>query len=197
MVRRLASARAEGLAVNRRAFTLIELLTVIGIIAVLTALLMPAIGLVRDKVRRSQAGSTVAALHQAMMGYAAEERRHRFPTAAVDLSLGWAPEDAAPPVKGTLNLLEDQGFDFGREGLDRSVAAPHPLLDPWKRPYRYQVDADLLGATGPQRPLGCDGVSPPLEAWNATGTRPWAYIWSTGRDGSTDGTGWVYVRDDR
>jgi prepilin-type N-terminal cleavage/methylation domain-containing protein len=179
---------------NRRAFTLIELLTVIAIIAVLTALLIPAIGLVRDKVRRSQAGSTVAALHQAMMGYAAEERRHRFPTAAVDLSLGWAPEDAAPPVKGTLNLLAEQGFEFDREGLDRTVV-PHVLQDPWKRPYRYQADADLLGATGPQRPLGCDGVSPPLESWNAAGTRPWAYIWSTGRDGSADGTGWVYQRD--
>ena len=182
---------------NRRAFTLVELLTVIAIIAVLAALLIPAVGLVRDRMRRSQAVAMVAALHQAMQSYAAEDRRHRFPTQAADLSLAWAPEDASPPAAGTLNLLVAQGFDFDRAGLDRGVAAPHPLLDPWKRPYRYQADADLLGATGAQRPLGCDGTSPPLEAWNAAGVRPWGYIWSTGRDGSTDGTGWIYQRDDR
>lgn len=178
----------------RRAFTLIELLTVIAIIVILAAMLIPAIGLVRDKVKRSQAASTVAALHQAMQGYAAEERRHRFPTAAVDFSLGWAPEDAAPAT-GVLNLLESQGFEFDRSSLDRSVAAPYPLLDPWKRPYRYQADADLLGASGAQRPLGCDGVTPPLDAWNAAGVRPWGYIWSTGKNATADGVGWIYQRD--
>lgn len=179
---------------SRRGFTLIELLVVMAIIATLTAILIPAIGLVRDKVRRSQAAGMVAALHQAMFSYAAEERRHRFPTAAADLGLGWAPPEAAP-ASGVLNLLEAQNFDFDRSALDRSVAAPYPLLDPWRRPYRYQADADLLGTSGAQRPLGCDGVSPPLEAWNAAGVRPWAYIWSTGRDGSADGRGWIYQRD--
>ncbi len=179
---------------SRRAFTLIELLTVIAIIATLTAIMVPVLGLVREKVRHSQATSTVAALHQAMQGYAAEERRHRFPTAAADLALCWAE---AAPAFGVLNLLDAQGFEFDRSTLDRSVASPYPLLDPWKRPYRYQADAELLGSSGAQRPLGCDGKTPPLDGWNAAGIRPWGYVWSTGKGGTTDGVGWVYQRDSR
>jgi prepilin-type N-terminal cleavage/methylation domain-containing protein len=181
---------------GRTAFTLIELLTVIAIIAILAALLMPAINVVREKVRKSQAQSTVAALHQAMQGYAAEERRHRFPTAATDLSLGWSPPEMAG-AGGTLNLLENQGFEFDRASLDRSVAAPYPLHDPWHRPYRYQVDGDLLGTSGAQRPLGCDGTTPPLEGWNAQGIRPWGYVWSLGSAAAADGTGWIYQHDGR
>jgi hypothetical protein len=52
-----------------------------------------------------------------------------------------------------------------------------------------------LGATGAQRPLGSDGVTAPLTAWNAAGVRPWGYVWSRGRDAQADGTDWIYQHD--
>ena len=178
----------------RSAFTLIELLVVIVILALLAGIILPAISLVREQVRRNQARSTVALLHHALQAYAAEERRHRFPPATGEVTLQWSPEGVG---SGILTLLHAQGIRVELAGLDRGGTPPFTLMDPWKRPYRYKADNELLGATGAQRPLACDGVQPPLDAWNAAGTRPWGYVWSTGSDGSPDGIGWIYQRDGR
>ena len=178
------------------AFTLLELLVVIVVIVALLGMLLPVIIMVREQARRNQAAALVAQLHHAVQAYASEERRHRFPPAATDLALGWAPPEAASAA-GVLNLLQDQGIEVDRTSLDHRGTPPFRLLDPWKVPFRYQADNDLLGVSGAQRPLGCDGVSAPLSAWNAAGIRPWGYVWSVGKDATADGTGWIYQRDNR
>jgi len=171
---------------------LIEILVVIAIIAVLVAMLMPAIGIIRERVRKAQAGEQVSEIHMALQHYAAEDSRHRYPpqTAAADLTLRLDPADANP---GNLNLLRKFGFEIDLSGLIRTDPAPYALGDPWKRPYQYQVDSDLLGVSGAQRP------QPPAicPAWNAAGTRPWGYVWSQGPKGLADGKEWIYVRDDK
>lgn len=177
-------------------FTLIELLVVIAVIGILAGLLLPALGMVRERARRTQATSTVTNIHQALQTYAAEERRHRFPPHVVSLGLEWTPAGDAAGL-GVLNLLEHHGFNFDRSALDRTTSPPYILKDPWRRPYQYQADNDLLGVSGAQRPLGSDGVLPPLSDWNAAGIRPWGYVWSTGNAGTTDGVGWIYQRDNR
>jgi prepilin-type N-terminal cleavage/methylation domain-containing protein len=57
---------------RRSGFTLIELLVVISIIAVLAALLLPAIGMVRDSAKRTRCESNLRQLALAMQGYAAD-----------------------------------------------------------------------------------------------------------------------------
>jgi prepilin-type N-terminal cleavage/methylation domain-containing protein/prepilin-type processing-associated H-X9-DG protein len=56
----------------RRAFTLIELLVVISIIAVLAAMLLPAIRMVREAARSSTCASSLRQLHLGVLGYAAD-----------------------------------------------------------------------------------------------------------------------------
>jgi type II secretory pathway pseudopilin PulG len=162
----------------------------ISIIAVLASLLIPAIGLVRERVRSTQALERVAEIHMALQHYAAEERRHRYPpqSSATDLSLRLDPSDAAP---GNLNLLRQGGFEIDTSGLSGEGPAPFALLDPWKRPYQYQADNDLLATQGAQRPQPL-AVCP---GWNAAGSRPWGYVWSTAKAGAADGIGWIYVKD--
>lgn len=174
---------------RRKAVTLIELLVVVTIIMILIGLLLPALAAARQRSNRTRAAERVSQLHFALQNYAGEDRRHRYPPqmSATDFTIRWDPSNTTP---GNFNALIAAGHKVDLGDFDRSTPAPHPMLDPWGRPYQYSVDSDLLAFSTPQRPL-------PLEAWNTAGARPWAYVWSTGQAGSTDGTGWIYRRDDK
>ncbi len=64
---------------NRSAFTLVELLVVIAIIAILIALLVPAIQFIRESARRTNCTSNMRQLAAANSGY--EQRKGRYPGA--------------------------------------------------------------------------------------------------------------------
>jgi prepilin-type N-terminal cleavage/methylation domain-containing protein len=57
---------------TKRAFTLIELLVVIAIIAVLMAILMPALRKVKENARRISCAANLSSLAKGMRVYAAE-----------------------------------------------------------------------------------------------------------------------------
>lgn len=181
--------RHAGTAPGTPGFTLLELLMVIAIILVLMGLLGAGIAMVRQRVFAAQAVSRVTQLQWALDNYATEDRRHRYPaqTGPADFTIRFDPSGGAP---GNFNALVAAGHQPDLNHFDRSVPPPWPLLDPWKRPYGYRVDDDLMAFATPQRPLDLPG-------WNSKGVRPWAYLWSTGRKATTDGEGWIYVKDDR
>jgi prepilin-type N-terminal cleavage/methylation domain-containing protein/prepilin-type processing-associated H-X9-DG protein len=66
---------------RRRAFTLVELLVVIGIVAVLIALLVPALGRAREGARRTVCASNLRQLAGACLAYA-QAHRGQLPGAA-------------------------------------------------------------------------------------------------------------------
>lgn len=66
-------------AARPRAFTLIELLTVIAIIGILAAIIIPTVGKVRDSARASKSLSNLKSIGQAMLVHA-NENKNRLPT---------------------------------------------------------------------------------------------------------------------
>jgi prepilin-type N-terminal cleavage/methylation domain-containing protein len=75
----------------RRGFTLIELLTVIAIIGILAAILIPTVGRVRQSARTAQSGSNLRELHRSTILYA-QEMRNALPRGTDDGTgrVGWA-----------------------------------------------------------------------------------------------------------
>jgi len=81
----------------RRAFTLVELLVVIAIIAVLIALLIPALSGVREQANRVKCMSNLRSIGQAMKLYA-NDNKERYPrTLYVDGSNAYFFNDEARP----------------------------------------------------------------------------------------------------
>ncbi len=171
----------------RSAFTFIEVLMTVSILVVLMGLLLPVLSIVREQVHRTRAREQIAEIHMALQHYASEERRHRYPTQSDDLSLRYDPTRATIE---NLNALIQGGYQIDMTTIDRSVS-PQVMLDPWKRPYRYQVDSDLFTLPGAQRPK--DSTICP--AWNSKGVRPFGYVWSLGKKGQDDGSQWIYQKD--
>src|SRR4051812_21094983 len=77
------------------AFTLVELLVVIGIIAILVAVLMPALAKVREHGYRTKCLANMRSLLQATLAFAADnDRLLPYP----NLEEPMAPADGAPAV---------------------------------------------------------------------------------------------------
>lgn len=147
---------------------MIEILVVVSIIAVLAALLVPAIGLVRQRSMMADARATVSAISLALEQYRLEDMRRKLPPADGP-TLQYETDDSKPPT--TLNLIETAGYHTPVAQLLPPVGTRRVHGDAWKRGLRYQLDAATSG--GAVKPA-------PLADWNPTGQQPFAYVWSLG-----------------
>ncbi len=133
-------------------FTLIELLVVIAIIIILAALLLPALGRVRDRAKLTKARQEVAQIDTALRGYLQEYRR---PFGNIAGYGNWPGNQNT--VESTINgiQMESQVVEM-LSGVNVNGANPLRLpfvslppnaldaggrfIDPWGNPYKFMFD---------------------------------------------------------
>lgn len=154
---------------SRIGMTLQEILIVISIIAVLAAMLIPAIGVVRNRALIASTRATVSAISLALDQYRNEDMRRKLPPADGP-TLQYESDESKPPT--TLNLIEEAGYRTAVGQLAPLSGTRRVHIDAWRRGLRYQVDELVSG--GAVKPA-------PLDDWNPGGQQPFAYVWSLGR----------------
>lgn len=181
---------------RRTGFTMIELLVAVSIIAILLSLLIPAIGIVRERAKREQARMTVRSLVQAYEMYANEDRRHQYPAARTDLAI----------ERDILEYFEDHGYwaVAGHKFDEQKL-----LIDPWEVPYRYSLTrpaptqvSDAMGNWNwdkdNSRPRRW-GIPADVSFGNTTEEAlPFPYVWSLGGPDPAyvdDARHWIFVEE--
>lgn len=137
-----------------KGFTLVELLVVIAILALLIALLLPAVQSVRETARRTQCGNNLRQLAVAMLAYVGSNG-DTFPRNSYQIRTGTAFENAFSANYLLLPFIEqmplhDQ-FDFDR-----------PWTDNYRGPMQTRVATFLCPSAPP-------AISATQVAWGGPG----------------------------
>jgi prepilin-type N-terminal cleavage/methylation domain-containing protein len=181
----------------KKAFTLMELLTVIAVMAVLAGLLLPALSKAREKARNAAAESMIASLQTALsmynMDYGVYPASSNVDSAQYNGNSFDTVFDGTPNnLVAALTAMTKGGpyMEFRGSDLDES-GGDYVVLDPWGRAYVYTCRRALNGvkiAASHGGPFHPDTASPENNAYN---------IFTLGPDGETyngadypDGTDW-------
>ncbi len=107
------------------AFTLVELLTVIAIIAILMGLLFPAIGVIKEQARKVQAKTDVTNIVAAVKTYYTEYGK--YPPLAATPSTGATDDAVGDPQSGLAAPLDNNNLFNTLRAIDAAPNTTHKL----------------------------------------------------------------------
>lgn len=121
---------------NRRGFTLVELLVVVGMIAIIMGALSTAVTAANERARVQKALAEVKVISQAILAYENYDQggeRHELPTLN--------KQDAD---KGAIGFIIGEGGEAASGGkipalLMAALNSGNKMLDPWGTPYRVTI----------------------------------------------------------
>ena len=137
---------------RRDAFTLIELLTVISVIAILAAITFGISAGVYQRQARTKAQAELSALASALESYRAQYGS--YPEAD---GTGWDGANAHVLYRALTGQIEPDGtentpkkkafvdiskFDLDKDESTGTFSDDNAFVDPWGKPYVYQFDPD-------------------------------------------------------
>jgi prepilin-type N-terminal cleavage/methylation domain-containing protein len=172
---------------SRRAFTLVELLIVISIIAVLAGLGFPALTAAKNSARKTQTSSLLNTIKIGITAYMTEYGRlPDIASASSDQEyrsdsqefrtlvnvLSGAKDDDAEATR--LNPRRIPFCDFQAKDFKNGNTRSHELVDAWKRPfyivldfnYDNLIDQNALGQTMPAELKPDDDISGNVALWS-------------------------------
>ena len=172
------------------AFTLVELLVVIGVIAILVGLLFPAFRGVQDQARKTQAKNDEIQIVTAVSAFYAEYGH--YPCSAQsgeETDDFFAGDDDAnnvlfdilrgDPANGNVQTYNPKAIQFMAPAIAKDLVHPSSgiggngrLYDPWGSCYRVRIDNNYSGAV--QNPYGSNAGFDPIQLG--------IVVWSIGKD---------------
>ena len=165
-----------------RAFTLIEMLVVMGIIAILMGLLFPVLEKVKDVAKRTRARTEVRQLALAWNSYLGDYRTWFPGGSLIAGSIRMMDRDAVRALSGVDTVNNRRGvmfYEFSNNNTN--------FCDPWRKEYQVGLDPDYDNNldTSPWPGTPSHGIVPRNVA-----------VWSKGKQNGLAGTGTTDKNDD-
>jgi prepilin-type processing-associated H-X9-DG protein/prepilin-type N-terminal cleavage/methylation domain-containing protein len=157
---------------RNRAFTIVELMTVIGIIAILTAMLLPALAGARRAAQTTQCASNMRQIAQAMINYSVEFRGKFPPNRGDPVYTFWYDKQTIGRYikQATPGPIDENPANINNKAeqlINGVFVCPADVMEPMPAVRSYAMNI-----------WACGAVSTFVEAWQA-GPMPKGKLWDS------------------